>query len=80
MKFYLDVDLRKNIYYLAPFIRTTEQAYVLEFSTRYEADNFLKKLNLGHVLPPDEDPSLYDNIGREELMGKILIIYRLKKR
>jgi len=79
MKYYLDVDLRKNIYYLAPFGKMTDEPFIIGFSARYEADEYLKKLNAGLVKGPLEDRSLYDECAKEELMGKTLTIFRIKK-
>ncbi len=80
MQYYLDQDLRQNIFYLAPFGKVQGPSFVIAFDKRFEADNFLRKLNSGMIKGPHEDLSCYEKIGEEVLMKKTLIVFRVKKR
>ena len=77
-KFYLDTDLRNNLFYIAPFQTPESGHYIIRFEQRYKADEFLKKLIAGLSKSPDQDEGAYELIEvLEEGRGKVFV-YRAK--
>lgn len=58
MNYYLDHDVRSNLYYIAPY-KQTPTPYLIVFNKRYLADQFLRKINAGLILPPSKNEKEY---------------------
>lgn len=59
MSYYLDMDLKKGLVYIAPLVTPAEGHFIIQFQDRYSADNYLKKLVSRLRKPPFEDPKSY---------------------
>lgn len=53
--FYLDYDTRRKMYFIAPVIQPKIGKWLIEFSNRSAANDFLKKLTFGQIETPDRN-------------------------
>jgi hypothetical protein len=64
--------------FISPYIKGDE-AYFIEFTSRWQADNYLKKYNAKMIKSPIENPKIYDlNRIITEDEGQVKV-YRLKE-
>jgi len=77
-KFYLDIDVHKNKFYVTPSPQIKNQAFIIEFDNRYLAEKFLKDLLLDKFPSPLKNESTYQLI--ETIKNKIgqIKIYKFK--
>jgi hypothetical protein len=59
-KFYLDIDILKNKYYVTPSPQKKGEAFVIEFDNRYLAEIHLKELLLEKIKSPGQESSAYN--------------------
>ena len=74
MKYYLDFDTRENCCYVVPYAQLPEHRYLIKFKTRYEADQFWRKLEFSGEKNPLQDKRMYE---LTEILEEVNI-YRLK--
>lgn len=79
MDYYLDYDTRQKCYYLAPFKVVKDEAYLIRFTKRFEADKYLKMLNSGSLKNPITNRNEFVLI--EEVMDGLsrVKIFEIKK-
>ena len=71
MKYYIDLNMNNNEILIGE-VANSDRPYYIIFDQRYQADNFLRKINAGLIKNPNDAPNLYELIREEkESLGSI---------
>lgn len=78
MDYYLDTDLRSSTYFVVPWNQVDQKRYVIRFSKRYKAEEFLKGLSFRKYKDPIKSPNNFKLIEELELKGKTVKVFEVK--
>jgi hypothetical protein len=73
MKYYIDLNMKNNEI-LVGKVASSDKPFYVVFEQRYQADNFLRKINAGLIKNPNLDGNQYQFI-REEVESLGTVFY-----